>query len=460
MKQAEINAVLQYALDLGAEFAELFLEDRDECNISYKNSSVGNIAQARRKGAGLYLISGTECAYVYTNSLSCDEMMKLARVGAAMLKEKKQGRFTEPKTMSTGLFNPCEAKILPAEIAHTKKIKILENADQAMRGSCKYLRSLELTYFDVDQRVRIANTEGVLAEDRRVVSRIRQMPKLEDGDKSAGHFTDFTRPMGFEAFSDEGYINCLTADLKSMEEIMFAEPAPVGRMPVIFAAGGSSGTFFHEACGHGLEVTNLQLDPTYAGKMGLQIASDKVTIIDDGTLPQMYGSSIYDDEGMPRQKNVLIENGILKSYLVDRIGSIRTGFARTGSGRRQDYTYAPAARMSNTYLACGKDDEEEMIRSVPYGLFVEELGGGTAGEEFSLGAQRAYLIKNGKLDRLVKGAILTGRAKDAMMNIDRVGKKMVYEDGGAFCGADSGLVNTTTSGAQMRIKEMMVGGEK
>jgi TldD protein len=184
-----------------------------------------------------------------------------------------------------------------------------------------------------------------------------------------------------------------------------------------------------------------------------------VTLIDDGSLSGLYGSSMFDDEGKPRQKNVLIENGVLTSFMADRLGAKRIGCPRTASGRRQGYSYAPRSRMSNTYLAAGNDDPDEMIRSMPEGLFVTEIGGGTGGEEFTLLASKAYWVKNGQIDHQVKGAILLGRGDETMLNIDRVGNVMVQEDGGSFCGADSGLVCTTTSGARMRVTGMVVGGK-
>ena len=202
----------------------------------------------------------------------------------------------------------------------------------------------------------------------------------------------------------------------------------------------------------------MQTKDTYFYRMlGKQVASEKVTLIDDGTLPGQYGSSKYDDEGMPRQRNILIENGILKSALVDRLGSRQFDLPRTGSGRRQNYTFAPAARMSNTYLAPGTDDPDAMIRDIPLGILATKIGGGTGGEEFTLLCPRAFLIKDGKIDRLLRGTMLIGRGDETMMKIDRVSNRLEWEENGAFCGADSGLCNTTTSGARMRVTEMIVG---
>jgi TldD protein len=248
--------------------------------------------------------------------------------------------------------------------------------------------------------------------------------------------------------------------IRDMEGSLSAREAPSSRIPVILEGGSCTGTFFHEACGHQLETTELLRGGMFWDRRGEKIATEKVTLIDDGTMSSMYGSSRFDDEGMPRQKNVLIEKGILRSFLVDRLGGVRLNLPRSGSGRRQDYAHAPGARMSNTYLAPGTDDDDEIIRDTKEGLYVTALGGGTGGREFSLMATVAYWIKNGKIDHRVKGAMLLGRGDETMKKIDRVGKTFVTEEnGGSFCGAESGFCATTTSGPRMRISEMVVGGK-
>ena len=229
---------------------------------------------------------------------------------------------------------------------------------------------------------------------------------------------------------------------------------------MILEAGGCSGTFFHEACGHQLETRSLLEGGLFWDRRGQKIASDCVTLVDDGTMPGMYGSARFDDEGMPRQKNILIENGILRGFMADRLGSRRLHLARTGSGRRQDYMHAPGPRMSNTYLAPGQDDEDAMLRDLDEGLFVTEIGGGTGGREFTLLASTAYWVRNGRIHHRVKGATLVGRGDETMLKIDRVGRRFVTEEGGgSFCGADSGFIPTTTSGPRMRIAQMLVGGK-
>ena len=299
-----------------------------------------------------------------------------------------------------------------------------------------------------------------MTEDRRVTTRMRFIPVITNEHGTASRFTEFCSAAGYESYQTGAHLKRLELTIHDLAASLTAREAPSARVPVILEGGECTGTFFHEACGHQLETTELLQGGMFFDKRGEQVASGKVTLIDDGTLPGMYGSSRIDDEGMPRQKNVLIENGILKGFMADRLGALKLKLPRTGSGRRQDYAHAPGARMSNTYLAAGSDDEAQMIRDTEEGLFVTKLGGGTGGREFTILADTAYWIRHGEILCRVKGAMLSGRGNETMKKVDRVGKTFVTDEtGGAFCGADSGFCPTTTSGPRMRISEMVVGGK-
>lgn len=457
MDPAVVQSVLSYALEHGAEFAELFVEDKEELSIQYHSGIVQGIARARLNGAGIYLISGNQSTYVYLNDLTESGLLRSAETACQLLAAKERGILLPFQTLKVA--NPCPVVMAPGTIKHADKIRALQKADLAGKSASRMLTNLNLGLTDTDQRVLIANSEGTWAEDRRVTTRMRMIPTLQKGMETISHFSEFTRAQGFEAFQDEHYLDFVAERIRSGEGELTAQETPSGFVPVVFEGGSCTGTFFHEACGHQLEASGLNEHSVFRHKMGQKIASDKVTLVDDGSIPGLYGSSMFDDEGMPRQKNVLIENGVLKSFMADRLGARRIGCLRTASGRRQGYGYAPRSRMSNTYLAAGNDDPDEMIRSMPEGLFVTEIGGGTGGDEFTLLASKAYWVKNGQIDHQVKGAILLGRGDETMQNIDRVGNVMIQEDGGSFCGADSGLVATTTSGARMRVTGMVVGGK-
>ncbi len=458
ISKADVRAVLEQALAGGADFAELFIEDRDELSILY-HSAVSDLSQGHIYGAGLYIMSGTDSVYVYTNDTSAPALAAMCRQATGALHGSGHAGGAAPFVV-VDRPDPNPVKTIPSSVALSKKIRLLTEADQAARGMGSDVINVELGYYDTDQRVLIANSEGVWAEDRRVTSRLRVFPVLEKDGCTEGYFTDFTRPSGFEAFADGRYLLTVKNAVSEIRASLCADEAPNGTFPVVLAGGSCSGTFFHEACGHQLETNGTLLNEgIFLHKLGQKIASDKVTLVDDGTMPHAYGSSKFDDEGMPRRKNVLIENGVLKNYLTDRLGSRRLGIERNACGRRQGYAFAPCARMSNTYLAPGTDDPDEMIRSLPEGLFVTRMGGGQGGREFTILAQTAYLIKNGAIDRQVKGAMLMGRGDETMLKIDRVGNVLELEESGLFCGGGSGLCNTTTSGARMRVTEMHVAGK-
>jgi len=458
ISQSSCAGILERALNSGADFAELFFEDREELTIKF-NQTVKSCVKTHVYGVGLYLISGLETLYTYSNDTSLESLKKLCDKATEELRsksgpQKKNCRFTQRE-----IKEPNPVVQYPSSVKYKPKIKLLENVHDACKGICNELKNLDLSYFDVDQKVVIVNSEDCWAEDRRVSSRVRLTPVLVNANDSLGYFNDFTRPKGFEAFDGGEYIDFAAATIKEMRSALYAQDAPGGVMPIVLDGGGCCGTFFHEACGHQFESQAILQKNDFTEKIGTQVATEKVTLIDDGTMPGSYGSSKFDDEGTPRQKNVLIENGIMKSYLCDRIGALRLNTASTGSGRRQGYAFAPAARMSNTYLDSGGDDPDEMIRSMPKGLYVTRIGGGNSGREFTLAAQIAYLIKNGQIDRQVKGATLLGKGSEALLKIDRVSSKLDLSDGGSFCGSVSGLCPVTSSGARMRVAEMLVGGK-
>lgn len=458
MSEKEIaERVLEKAMHLGAAFAELFLEDREETNIPYQSGNIQGVKSLRIHGAGLHLINGKQRVYVYTNNTSEEALMKLVRKGCQMLEEKKKAGISSLVLTENRYHNPCPVEIYPGTVSNGEKVRVLLMAEKAAKGAGPQIRSLSMNYFDTDQRVMVANTEGVFAQDRRVTTRVRISPLVENEKGTYGCFQEFTKAQGFEAFrEEEAYADFARDAVWKMDGILRADTVKPCVVPVVLAAGGC-GTLWHESCGHSLEAVAIAAGSSaFAGKIGEQVASEKVTLIDDGTLPGQYGSGAIDDEGHKRQRNVLIENGVLKGYLCDRYYGGLIGMESTGSGRRQNYTYAPAARMTNTFIAEGTDDEEEMIRSVEEGLYVKSIGGGYGGSQFSLAVQEGFWIKHGKIDRQVKNLMLTGNGIDVIKRIDRVGRRMEFE-GGGFCGAISGLVPTTTPQPMCRISQMAIG---
>ena len=241
--------------------------------------------------------------------------------------------------------------------------------------------------------------------------------------------------------------------------LLEAKDCPSGKMPVIID-NGFGGVIFHEACGHALEASSVSKNQSvFCDKLGQKVASDKVTAIDDGTIPNAWGSQNVDDEGNPQQKRVLIENGILKSYMVDRLNGRRMGLESTSSSRRQSYKFETTSRMTNTYIAAGNDDFDEMFEGIKRGLYAKKMGGGSVNPqtgEFNFAVLEGYLIENGKISYPVKGASLIGNGADILFNIDRVGKNL--ERGQGMCGASSGSIPTDVGQPAIRVSQITVGG--
>lgn len=452
-----MEKVLQTALSSGGDFAELFFEDKDELNIKCSQQILKGITTVHIFGAGIYVLSGIRSVYVYTNNLSFNGLMDAARKAAELLNVCKKAQEHQITFSMQSVKNPNSVIQYPNSVPHSEKIKIIRETDAAARSVGFTIRQLNVDYFDTDQRILVANSEGLYAEDRRVTSRLRLQATVEDGNNSHYEWCDFPRPQGFEAFKVKNdYISFAQDFIRDIADSMHAVSVPSCVVPVVLEAG-SCGTIWHEACGHPLEAGAIAANNSdFTGKLGEKVASSKVTVIDDGSIPGLYGTAGIDDEGHPTQKNVLIENGILKGYLCDRLGGRKLNMASTGSGRRQGYIYAPASRMSNTYLAPGTDDEEEMISSIDEGLFVKRLGGGNSGREFSVSVTEGYWIKDGKIDHRVKGLTLNARGIDLIKQVDRVGSK-IQTEGGGFCGSVSGLVTTTSFQPRIRISSMTVG---
>lgn len=457
LTKSELEQILNQVKSTGADFSELFFEDRNDTIIKNKNRSVQGITSLHIYGAGIYVLKGTASVYVYSNDTSYGGLMELAKTAASLVPfAGKEGENQAIVFSPDRALAPNPLQIHPGTVSAREKIKIVKEMEAAAYGAGPKVQGLSVEYYDNVQNVLVANSEGLYREDQRAFSRVRLAGAVSWKDKSKYEFNDFARPQGFEAFREGDYVGFAEENIRLMEERMKGRPMKSGEMPVIFE-GGDCGVFWHESCGHNLESTVAD-SGIFAGKIGKQIASSKVTLIDDGTMPGLYGSEGMDDEGHPTQKNILIEEGIMKGYLCDRKGGRVLGCGSNGSGRRQSYTYAPCARMHNTYLAPGKDEEEEMIASVDKGLFVTKIGGGSSGANFSVEVKDGFMIEHGKIGDRVSGINISGVSTEIIKRVDRVGKILIPEIGGSFCGAASGLVPTTAFQPRFRVSSMSVGG--
>ena len=449
--------VLGRCLITGGDFAEIFEEDTINNTIGILNGKVENSVGGRSYGIGIRIFKGLKSVYAYTNNNSLSSLLNVAYKAALALGEAKEEKNIVLDC--TTIKNSHPIIHMPSSIDINKKIGVMKIAYNAAKDYSSEISQVGVNYIDKEQNVLIANTEGLYVEDKRVRTRlaINSVASL-NGENQTG-FEGPGAHMGFELFNHINPEYYGKEASRIAYTMLHAKNCPAGKMTVAID-NGFGGVIFHEACGHSLEATAVAKgNSVFTGKLGKQIASTKVTAIDDGTIPNAWGSLNIDDEGNKTQKNVLIENGILKSYMIDRLNGRRMGMAPTGSGRRQSYKFAPTSRMTNTYIANGEDSPEEIIKSIKDGLYAKKMGGGSVNPvtgEFNFAVSEGYIVKNGEIQEPVRGASLIGKGSEILMNIDMVGNNMTQGQG--MCGSSSGSIPTNVGQPMIRVSEITVGG--
>lgn len=451
--------VLACATKTGGDFAEIFLEDRVDHNIRLNSGKIETVNSGRVHGAGIRVFSGLNAIYVHTNDTTRQGLMDAAAKAAAAVKG-GSGCVIQP-FKPVDASRPEEIRLLPGDVKTALKVEKLRATDSAARNVSNEIIQVSSYYLDSVQDVLICNTEGVFVTDRRVWTRVGVNAVAGNGSENQTGFMGPGAHMGFEAF--ESVINpekaARTAATAAVT-MLHAPVCPAGVMPVVID-NGFGGVIFHEACGHSLEATSVAHGISeFSGKLGQQVATSKVTAIDDGTIPGCWGSLHVDDEGTPTQKTVLIKDGVLTNYMIDKLGGRRMNMPVTGSSRRQSYAFAPTSRMRNTYIAAGEDDNDEIISTMGTGLYAKSMGGGSvnpATGEFNFAVNEGYWVKDGKIDHPVRGASLIGRGSQILTKIDRVGKDMQMAQG--MCGSISGSIPTNVGQPMIRVTDITVGGK-
>jgi TldD protein len=449
--------LLRKTLSRGGEYADIFVEARKVTALVIEDSRLEKVITGAETGAGIRLLYNNKTSYAFSNDLSPESLLQSATEASRMAAAAagREIRQLEKRTPSARF----EIQSFPDDIPLEKKIGVIRNAEKIARTYDSRIRQVSVIYRDSIQKVQIASSAGFLAEDDRVyTSFIIQAIAAQDGAIQTGYEAvgGFT---GFELLGKE-QIEALTLKAAQRAVMMLsARKAPAGRMPVVISSK-AGGTMIHEAIGHGLEADLAQQGLSiFSGKLGEQVASDLITVIDDATLPGKRGSFRFDDEGTPSQRTVLVEKGELKSYMYDRLTALKDGRESTGNGRRESYQNRPIPRMTNTFIAPGSSDPEEIIRTVDQGLLVVKMGGGqvnTVTGDFVFDVQEGYLIRNGQKDELVRGATLTGNGPQVLRSIDMTGDDLGFSIG--TCGKDAQGVPVTDAMPTIRIPEMVVGG--
>lgn len=451
-----LHSVLEEALKNGGEYADLFFEDTKINNISYLDKKVDDMSLGNNYGVGLRVIVDKKTIYLYSNDTTNDSLINLARSVSSIVKNKKHivKDFIKSKEKDN---HPVH--INPFDVNFDDKIETLAYLDKTARKVSDKIKQVSARYMEKERNILVCTSNGILKEDSQTYIRLVMMSMASDGTNTQTSSRTKGALDGFQVIRDINLENMAIETANSAIKMLDSEYPKSGKYPVVID-NAFGGVIFHEACGHALEATSVADNASvFCNKLGEKIASDVVTAIDDGTIKNAWGSYNIDDEGNDAQRTILIENGILKSYLVDELGSIKMNQKVTGSARRESYKYAPTSRMRNTFIDKGSSTFEELISGIEYGLYAKKMGGGSvdpATTDYNFAVSEGYLIENGKITKPVRGATLIGRGDETLMNIEAVSSNLELADG--ICGSISGSVPTTVGQPAIRVKELTVGG--
>ncbi|MGL4515557.1 MAG: metalloprotease TldD [Shewanella sp.] len=459
--QTYLNIIHQHQID----FSDLYFQGSRHESWVLEDGIIKEGSFHIERGVGVRAITGEKTGFAYA-----DEITPAALSAAA---EAARGIATRGETGKVAAFKRQQALALYdshdpiAAMEEVKKINLLKQADAYIRSLDSRIIQVVVSLAGVHEEILVAASDGTLAADIRPLVRfncsviLEENGKRERGGAGGGGRHDYAVLM---ASDDSGLPMCFAFAREAVRQAQVnlnAIDAPAGEMPVVLG-NGWPGVLLHEAVGHGLEGDfNRKGSSAFSGKVGQQVASSLVTVVDDGTLANRRGSLSIDDEGVPSQRTVLIEDGILKGYIQDKLNARLMGVAPTGNGRRESYAHLPMPRMTNTYMTAGKSDPSEIIKSVKKGIYAPNFGGGqvdiTSGK-FVFSASEAYLIENGEVTQAIKGATLIGNGPEAMSQISMVGNDMALDKGVGVCGKDGQSVPVGVGQPTLKLDKLTVGG--
>jgi len=450
--------VLMTAIRTGGDLAEIYVEDRTLLNLRLEESKLEEAVRGADRGAGVRVLFGNLATYAYTDDLSEESLREAANAAAAAASGSGKAQVID----LTHRKSPLEYPVLKPfdSLSIADKAQMLHRMDETARGYDPHVSQVIAGYGELRRRVWIFNSEGLYVEDDRNIVEVRAMVLAQRNGVIQRASQGFGGQMGMELF-DANDPEALSRDLaQAAVKMLDARPAPAGEMTVVIN-NGWGGVLFHEACGHAMEADFVSKGSSaYTGMVGQQIAAPIVTAIDDSTLPGRRGSLRFDDDGTPASRTVLIEEGVLKEYMWDLVEARRMNRESTGNGRRQSFRHMPIPRMTNTYIAPGPHDPEEVIRSVKKGLYVKRLGGGQADiakGDFVFKVNEGYLIEDGQLTAPVRGATLMGNGPKVLSEIDMVGTDFALDPGQGMCGKFQSA-RVSVGQPTVRIPRLTVGG--
>jgi TldD protein len=456
-----VESVIQNAMSRGGDFAEIFLQRSSSNGASFEEGRIRETESGTRLGAGIRVIKGERTGYAASDDLSKETLLAAADAAGQIADSPGGDRAVAiaPSSSKTPVISPIERDVDTVPLS--QKIKLLELADQGARAEDPRVIQVVVQYADVKRNIMICNSEGLWVEDGSQIIRFAVRAIVEANHRRETGRSGMGGHIGFELFDKNDARDCGKRATRQAVTLFDAREAPAGPQMVVMA-NGWAGVLLHEAVGHGLEADAARKGSTlYAGKIGQQVASELCTVVDDGSLPGYRGSIGIDDEGTRSERTVLIENGVLKAYMTDRLNAKLLGLPLTGNGRRQSYLHVPIPRMTNTFLEAGDSDPEEILRSVKKGFYAAEFGGGqvnTSSGQFVFNVTEGYLIEDGRKTAPVKSATLIGNGPEILKQVDMVGTDRKLDPGLGTCGKAGQGVPVGVGQPHLRIKEMTVGG--
>lgn len=464
LDEQDLFSVLTQLADRHIDYGDLYFQSSFHEAWVLEDKIIKNGSYNIDQGVGIRAVSGEKTGFAYADQISLTALQQSASAARSIVREQGNGKVQSlHRVNNTALYAALDPlRAMPRE----EKIALLHRLDRVARAEDPRVQEVNASLTGVYEEVLVAATDGTLATDIRPLVRLSVSVLVEEDGKREHGGSGGGGRFGYEYFlgTEDGEIR---ADHFACEAVrmalvnLSAVAAPAGSMPVVLGAGWP-GVLLHEAVGHGLEGDfNRRGASVFSGKIGQQVTSSLCTIVDDGTIGDRRGSLAIDDEGVPGQYNVLIENGILKGYMQDKLNARLMGVDPTGNGRRESYAHLPMPRMTNTYMLAGESSPEEIIASVKNGLYAPNFGGGqvdiTSGK-FVFSTSEAYLIEDGKITRPVKGATLIGSGIEAMQQVSMVGNDLKLDKGVGVCGKEGQSVPVGVGQPTLKLDSITVGG--
>ncbi len=455
---ALLNATIRKALEEGGEFADVYVENRISRQILMEESKFKSAVFGISQGAGVRVISGDKTGFAYTDEISREKLTQAAEVAAYVARStpaktpmavKKQER---PSYVAIRL--PLE------EVADAQRLEVMLRADQAALDYDPRIKMASISYYDEVRGRTIANSEGLWLSDALPHMFFIVQTLGEGNDTRHMGRERLSKHMGFEMFEEYAPEEVARTSARESITMLDAKDCPAGKMDVVMQ-NGWGGVLVHEAVGHPLEADFIARKiGVFTGKLGEKVASDVFTMVDDGSLPNMRGTTNFDDEGTQMKRNVLIDKGVLVKYMTDILSAKQLGMERTGNGRRESFRHLPIPRMTNTFIDRGADAPGDILSSTPSGIYVQSLSGGSVNPTtgvFNFTCREAYLIEEGKRTTPVKGATLIGNCLDIIANIDAVGDDLAFGPG--ICGKGQSC-EVSAGQPTVRLRGINVGGSR